>query len=83
MHNKLSFMNAIFVLLFIGKMGHIGTLGAIAWVLVFIPLVLDLLLDFLIKLGYVDSLIGRLNLWLKTRALIRIANKIKKQRNEN
>lgn len=77
MHNKLSFLNSFCVSLFIGKVGHLGTLGAVAWPLVFLPLVLDLLLDFLLKLGYVDRAIGRLNLFVKTRALIRIAKKIK------
>lgn len=72
MHNKLSFMNSFFVLLFIGKVGHIGTLGAIPWLLVFTPLVLDLGLDFIIKLGYVDTVIVRLRVWLKVRELKRI-----------
>lgn len=79
MNNRLSFMNSIFVLMLVGKIGHIGTLAAVPWLCMFIPLVLDILLDFLTKMGYVDAAIGRLIIWLKVRKIRKIANRENKK----
>lgn len=81
MNNRLSFMNSFFVLLLIGKIGHIGTLGAVSWAWVFLPLLLDLIMDFLTKMGYVDAAIARLIVRLKVREVQKIANRLKDKDN--
>lgn len=47
MRNNITLLSAIFAMLFVGKIGNIGTLGSIAWGWVFLPLLLDLVVDFL------------------------------------
>jgi len=47
MRNNITLLSAIFAMLFVGKIGNIGTLGSITWVWVFVPLLLDLVVDFL------------------------------------
>lgn len=79
MHNKISFLNIFCVLFLIGKIGHLGTLGGLPWAIVFLPLVLDLILDFLLKLGYVDRGIIRLRLWLKIQKIKNISKRTNKQ----
>lgn len=71
MRNRLSFLNALFLMLAVGKLGHIGTLGNITWLAIWIPFIFDVIVDFLIAVGYVDAVI------LKLRALL-IRKKISK-----
>jgi hypothetical protein len=78
MRNKLSFCNMAFLMLLIGKIGHIGTLDAIGWVIVFIPFLLDLLLDFVTEMGYIRQAIGWYNMKKKVKELNNIANREKK-----
>lgn len=47
MRNNITLLSAIFAMLFVGKIGNIGTLGSTSWVWVFVPLLLDLVVDFL------------------------------------
>lgn len=65
----------LFLMLLVGKIGHIGTLGAVPWILVLLPLVLDLIMDFLVKLGYMDTAIIKLRVWLKVREMKRIVDR--------
>lgn len=67
MRNKVSFFNLWFLLLFLGKVGGIGKLGTIGWWLVFTPLLLDLLLDFINKLGYIDKAIN----YIRTKIMMK------------
>lgn len=75
MHNKLSFINSFFVLLLVGKIGNLGTLGAVPWLLVFTPLVLDLGFDFMLQMGYIDNLLFKLKSKIKIIQIKRIVNR--------
>ena len=78
MRNKLTFSNMAFLMLLVGKIGHLGTLGGLHWLIVFIPLLCDILLDFFFAMGYYDRAIGWAVAWIKIRKLKKIANNIKK-----
>lgn len=74
MRNKLTFSNMAFLMLLVGKIGHLGTLGGLSWLIVFIPLALDVFFDFTARMGYLDQAIGWINMKKKIRDLNNIAN---------
>lgn len=80
MRNKLSFANMLFLMLLVGKIGELGRLGAIPWLLVILPLGLDVLLDYMTRAMVIDRLIDHVIAWIKIRQLKKIAN-IQNKRN--
>jgi hypothetical protein len=81
MRNKLSFANMAFLMLLVGKIGHIGTLGGIPWPIVFIPLLLDVLLDYAITVGLYDYPVAWVQMKIKLWQIKRIANREKTNKN--
>lgn len=78
MRNNLTVTSAMFVLLFVGKIGNIGTLGSLSWLVVFAPFLVDAVWDFVARMGYYDRLLAKVKIWeLKNR----LENKSKKIKN--
>ena len=78
MGNKLTFCNAMFIAFLFGKLGHIGAFAAMPWVVIFIPLMGDVILDTLNRLGLIRNTINRIDLWNMKRRLNNISDKVKK-----
>lgn len=50
MRNKLSFFGAMFLLLFVGKIGEVGNMGNLSWIKVFAPIIADWVVDLIAAL---------------------------------
>lgn len=79
MRNKLTFFSLLFLILFVGKVGSLGTLGRVNWIWVILPLVADFFVDFLVSVGWQSQALSWLISRYKNREVIRVAKRLKKQ----